>query len=196
MDKAGHAAPELRLHRHHEPAVPLGDDGLLEHLAVAGGGDNLLKDLPALGSGVALVAADIRQLRAGIVGDHVLFQNGGGDLFLQEAVALYRVEQVVHSGLFSAAVPPVVLDPPGAAQHPGDVQQLPGVEGAAPVRPVQALRHRLDAGEGGAAPLADHLPGSVSLVLKPLHLLLVGGGRHRQGLGPGGLAAGLVRQHL
>ena len=30
----------LRLHRHHEPAVPDGDDGLLEHLGVLGAADD------------------------------------------------------------------------------------------------------------------------------------------------------------
>ena len=35
VDQPRQAPPELRLDRHHEPAVPLGDDGLLQYLAVA-----------------------------------------------------------------------------------------------------------------------------------------------------------------
>ena len=195
VDQPRQAGAELRLHRHHEPPVPLGDDGLLEDLAVAGGGDDLLEDLPALGRGVPLVAADVRQLRAGVVGDDVLLQDGGGDLLLQETVAPEGPEQAVHSGPLPAVVVPVLLHPPGAAEHTGDVQQLPGVQCAAPVRPVQALPHRLDAGEGRAAPEADHLPGRVGLALEPLHLVHRRPGRGGQGPLPGLRAVGLVRQH-
>ena len=36
VDQARQISLVLGLHRHHEPAVPLGDDGLLEDLAVGG----------------------------------------------------------------------------------------------------------------------------------------------------------------
>ena len=195
VDQSGEAPPELRLHRHHKPAVPLGDDRLLKHLAVAGGGDDLLEDLAAPGRGGAHMAADVCQRRAGVVGDDVLLQNGGEDLLLQEPVPPQGAEQVVHRGLFPA-VPQVVPHPAGAAQHPGDVQQLPGVQHAAPVRPVQALRHRLDAVEGGAAAKTDHGPGGVGLVLEPPHLRRFRGGRRRQQPLARLAAARLVRQQL
>ena len=195
VDQSGHAAPELRLHRHHEPPVPLGDDGLLEHLAVALGGDDLLQDLTALGGGAALVAADVRQRGAGVVGDDVLLQDGGEDLLLQEPVAPEGEEQAVDGG-FLPVVVEVVPDPPGAPQHPRDVQQLPCVQRPAVVGPVQALRHRLDAGEGRGALEADHGPGGVRLVLGAAHGVHVRLGDHGQGLLPGLRAVGLLRQHF
>ena len=194
VDKAREAGAELRLHRHHEPAVPLGDDGLLEDLAVALGGDDLLQYLPALGGRHPHVAADVRQGGAGGVGDYVLLQDGGEDPLLQESIPPQGGEENVNGGLL-LLIPRVVPHPPGAAEHPGDVQQLPGVQGAAVVRPVETLRHGLDAREGRGALQPDHVPGRVRLVLETLHVVHVRLRDQGQGLLPGRGAVGLVRQH-
>ena len=72
----------LGLHRHHEPPVPLGDEGLLQHLGVGGGGDDPLQDLPALAGSQAHLAPDVLELGAGGVGNGLLIQNGPVDLVL------------------------------------------------------------------------------------------------------------------
>ena len=171
VDQPRQIALVLRLHRHHEAAVPLGDDGLLQNLPIAGGGDDLLKDLPALGLGRPHVAADVRQLRGGGIGNGVLVRDGPLDLLLQKAVAVEGEEQGIDGGLFRRLVVEVLLGPAGGSQQVCDGQQLPGVQGAAPVRPVQGLRHRLHAGKGRAAPQSDQIPGRVGLVQQPQHLL-------------------------
>ena len=167
MDQSGQIPPVLGLYRHHEAAAPHGDNGLLQYPAVGGGGDDPLEDLAALGRRRPHVAADVRQGGAGGVGNHVLLQDGGEDPILQEPV------------------------PPQG----GDVQQLPGVQRAAVVRPVEALRHGLDAREGRGALQPDHVPGRVRLVLETLYVVHVRLGDQSQGLLPGRGAVGLVRQH-
>ena len=82
VDKAGQLAAELGLHRHDEAPAALGDDRLLQDALVAGGRDDLLQDLPPLCRRRALVAADVGKLRTGGVGDLILADDGGGDLFL------------------------------------------------------------------------------------------------------------------
>ena len=194
MDQAGQVPPVLGLHRHHEAAAPHGDNGLLQHPAVGGGGDDPLENLAAFGLGGPHVAADVRQLGAGAVGDDVLLQDGGEDPLLQKPVAPQGAEEEIDGRLLPV-VAPVVPHPPGAAQHPGHVQQLPGIQGPAVVRPVQALPHRLDAGEGGGALEADHVPGRVGLVLQALHVFRVRLGDCGQGPLPGCGAVGLIGQH-
>ena len=153
-----------------------------------------MQDLPALGRRRPHVAADVRQGGAGGVGNHVLLQDSGEDPILQEPVPPQGGEENVNGGLF-LLVPRVVPHPPGAAEHPGDVQQLPGVQRAAVVRPVEALRHGLDAREGRGALQPDHVPGRVRLVLETLYVVHVRLGDQGQGLLPGRGAVGLVRQH-
>ena len=82
VDKAGQAALALRLDGHHEAAVTLGDQRLLQHLGVGGGGDDALQNGAALGGGLAQLAADVPQLGAGGVGNGLLVQDGGADLLL------------------------------------------------------------------------------------------------------------------
>ena len=100
MNQAGEVPLLLRLHGHHETPVPLGDDGLLKHLGVAGGGDDFLLNLAALGLGRPHVPPDVRQLCGGGVGDGVLVGDAAPDLLLQEAVAVEGEEKVVDGGLF------------------------------------------------------------------------------------------------
>ena len=171
VDQSRQVPLVLRLHRHHEAAVPLGDDGLLKHLGIGGGGDDALEHLTALGGRLAHVAADVCQLRGGGVGDLVLIQDGIFDAVLQIAVAMEGEEEMVDDRLFLGVLVEVLPHPPGGGEEPGDGQQLVGVQAAAPVRPGQCLRHRLDPGKGGAAPQTDHGPGRVGLILKPEDLL-------------------------
>ena len=82
MYQARHAALALGLYRHHEPPVPLGDQGLLQDLGIGRRRDDALQDLPPLGGGQPHFPPDIRQLAAGGVGNGLLIQNGGADLLL------------------------------------------------------------------------------------------------------------------
>ena len=171
VDQARQVPLVLRLHRHHEAAVPLGDDGLLEDLGVAGRGDDPLEDLAALGLGRPHVPSDIRQLWGSSVRHGVLVRQAPLDLLLQEAVAVEGQKQVVDGGFLCRVGVEVLLAPAGGGQQVRDGQQLVGIEAAAPVRPVQGLRHRLDAGKGGTAPQTHHLPGRVRLIQQAQYLL-------------------------
>ena len=196
VDQSRQVALVLRLHRYHEAAVPLGDDGLLQNFPIAGGGDDPLKDLAALGLGRPHVAADVRQLRAGGIGDGVLVRDGPLDLLLQKAVAVEGEEQVVDGGFLRRLVVEVLLRPAGGGQQIRDGQQLPSVQGAAPVRPVQGLRHRLHAGKGRAAPQADEISGRIGLVQQTQHLLHFRLRPEAQGPLPGLGADSLLAQQL
>ena len=93
---------------------------------------------------------------------------------------------------------PVVLDGASAPQHGGHLQQLPGVQAAPHIRPVEAGPHGLDAGEAGAPPLNEHLHRGGGLLLGPLHIVRVGHGPQGQtALLPllGGGAGGQLLQH-
>ena len=195
MDQSRHTGAELRLHRHHKAAIPLGDNGLLEHLAVTLGGDDFLENRPPLGGGVPFVAADIRKLGAGVVRDLVFVQNGGGDPLLQMVVSPQGAEEVVDCRSLAAGIVVVVPDPAGAAQHPRNVQQFPCVQRTAAVRPVQALCHGLDARKGRTAPQADHGPCRVRLILEAGDILQVRLWDCFQRTLLRFAAAGLVRQH-
>ena len=171
VDEAGHVRLALRLHRHHEAPVPLGDEALLQDLAVAGGGDDLLQNLPALGLGLPHVPPDIRQLRGGRVRDGILVQDGAFDLLLQKAVAVEGVEKVVDGALVPALVVEVVPGAAGGGQQPCHRQKLDGAEAAAPIRPIQDLPDGLHPGEARAPPQGHHPPGGLGLLLQPLHVL-------------------------
>ena len=103
---------------------------------------------------------------------------------------------MVNGSLFRRVAVEILLRPPGGSQQIGNGQQFPGVEAAAPVRPVQDLRHRLDAGEGGATVEADHGPGGVGLVQQPQDLLGLRLRADPQGPLLGFGADSLVGQHL
>ncbi|MPM49553.1 hypothetical protein SDC9_96283 [bioreactor metagenome] len=90
VDKARQSPPLLRLHRHHEPPVPLSDDALLQDLAVRRGGYDALENLAAFRLRRPHFPANIVQLGACIVGDGVLVQNDGLNFVLQETVAVER----------------------------------------------------------------------------------------------------------
>ena len=77
MHQSRQTALALRLHRHDEPPVPLGDQRLLQYLGVGRGGDDALQYLPPLGGSHPHTPPYVRQLRAGGVGDGLLVQNGG-----------------------------------------------------------------------------------------------------------------------
>ena len=114
---------------------------------------------------------DVRQLGRGRVGDGVLVGDAALDLVLQEVVPVEGEEEVVDGGLLLRLLVEIFLGPPGGGEEVRDAQQFPGVQTAPPVRPVQGLGHGLDAGEGGRAPAANHLPGGVGLVQEAQDLL-------------------------
>ena len=196
MDQTRQISLVLCLHRHHKPSVPLGDDGLLQHLGIAGGGNDPLEDLAAFGLGRPHMAADIRQFRRCRVGNGILVYNAPLDLLLQVAVSVEGQKEVVNGGLFRRVGVEILLGTPGRRQQIRNRQQLPGVEAAAPVRPVQRLRHRLDTGKGGAAPQADHGPGRIGLVQKAQDLLRLRLRPHGQRPGLGLSTDRLIGQHL
>ncbi|CUP68050.1 Uncharacterised protein [Flavonifractor plautii] len=170
VDQAGNVVFVLRLHRHHIPAGAHGDDGLLEVLGLRGG-DQLLQDVPHLGGRGPDVPPNVGQLRAGGVGDLVLPQNGGGNLVLQEAVGGQGGEKVVDAGLLIPLPGGVVPGGPGAAQQGGDVQQLPGVQRAPHVGPLEGSGHRLDTGQRRRAPQDQHTQGRRGLGQSALHVV-------------------------
>ena len=105
------------LHRHHEAAVPLGDDVLLQNLGVAGGGDNLLQNLAALCQRRPHMPADVRQFRAGGVCHGVLIGKAPPDLVLQKAVAVDGLENLVDGGGFHGAAIEIFLCPAGGIKE-------------------------------------------------------------------------------
>ena len=83
------------------------------------------------------------------------------------------VKQMVDGGLAHAVVGNIAPDQPGALQDPCDVQQLPGVQAAPHVCPLEGPRHRLHPGKGGAAPEDHHLHRGGGLLQPPGHLVRV-----------------------
>ena len=69
---------------------------------------------------------------------------------------------------------PVFPGGAGRTQDGGDVQQLPGIQAAPHVRPLEAGRHRTDAGKAGSSPENQHFDGGRGLLLGPLHIVQVG----------------------
>ena len=114
---------------------------------------------------------NVGQLWAGGVGDLVLPQNGAGDLVLQEAVGGQGGEKVVDAGLLIPLPGGVVPGGPGAAQQGGDVQQLPGVQRAPHVGPLEGRGHRLDTGQRRRAPQDQHTQGRRGLGQSALHVV-------------------------
>ena len=194
VDQTRQTALALGLHRHHEAAVPLGDEGLLQDLGIGGGGDDALQDLPALGGRQPHFPADIRQLAAGGVGNGLLVQNGGAYLILQIAVGVQRGEQPVqHRGL-PLPLGVVFADPAAGGQHACHIQQFTGVQHTAVVGTGQGGGYILDPGEGGAAVETQPLLGGVGLIQQMQHLLRVRGGSQAQAPLLGGVADRLGRQ--
>ena len=158
------AALAFRLHRHHKPPVPLGDKGLLQYLGVGGGGDDLLQNLPSLAGSDPHFPPDIRQLGAGGVGDGLLVQNGPVDAILQIFVGVQGAEKPVDGRGLALALLVIFIDSPGRRQQSRNVQQLPGVQHAAPVGSRQRLGHVLHPGKAGGAVQSQPLLGGVRLV--------------------------------
>ncbi len=155
LDKARQLALLLRPDGDHVPAAPLGDDGLLQHFCIGGRSDDFLKTVPHAGGSGPHFTADIRKLGACAVGDLLLAGDGVGDFFLQEAIGHQGGKQPVQrSGLPSSGG--IRCRRPGAEKHPGDIQQFPGIEHAAPIRPGQRGSHILQPRKGGATLCLHH----------------------------------------
>ena len=176
VNKSRQAALALRLHRHHEPPVTLGNEGLLQYLGVGRRGDNALQDLASLGGRHPHLPPDVRQLGTGGVGDSLLVQNSPAYPVLQVLVGPQGGEQPVDGRGLPLPVRIVVADPPGGRQHPGDIQQLPGIQHTAVVGAVQRLCHILHPGEGRAAAEPQPGLGRVRLVQQMADRLRLGGG--------------------
>ena len=113
--------------------------------------------------------ADGGQLRAGGVGQLVLPHNGVGDGVLQKSVGGEGAEQMGDGGLFLPR--PVVGGGPGRSQNGGDLQQLPGVQAAPHVRPLEAGGHRLDARKAGGPPEDQQFYRCGGLLLGPFYVV-------------------------
>ena len=158
VHQAGHGVFELRLHRHHIAVGARGDYGVLQGLGVAGRGNYLLQRLAHPRARGAYQAAYVRELAARGVGYLLLAGYRARNLVLQEAVRLYRLEEVVYAGLFRA--PPVAggiaLRRAGRGEHAGYVHQLARIQHAAHVRPLKAGPDVLQAGKRRAAAFNHH----------------------------------------
>ena len=194
MDHAGEAAPVFGLHRHDKTAVALGDDAVLQGLGIAGG--DLGQNIPHLGGGGADLAADLIELRAGVVGDLLLRHDGGLDLFFQIFVPGEEGEVPVQGGLLPLTLVPVVLSQAGGAQHGADGEQLRGVEKAPLVGPLQRAGDILDARKARAALEPDELGGVLGLLLPFFTLAEMGAGAQGPAGLLGGLGGGFGRQKL
>ena len=196
MDKSGEAALILRLHRHHEAPVTLGDQRFLQHLGIGGRGDDALQNLPRLGSGGTHLAADIRQLAAGGIGDSVLIEDGGADLLLQIFVGMEGGEQAVDDRGLALALQIVFIHAAAGGQHTGNIQQFTGVQHTAVVGAVQWLRHILHTGERGAAVESQPRFGGIGLVQQAHHFLRLRAGHQLGAALLGGIADRLMAEHL
>ena len=87
---------------------------------------------------------------------------------------------MVDAGLAVVLTGGVVPGGAGRPENGGDVQQLPGVEGAAHVRPLEGGRHRLHPRQGRAAPQGGHVHGGGGLGLEAADVVGVGEGPQSQ----------------
>ena len=168
VNQAGYVVLVLALHGHHVAAPPHGDDGVLQILGLVGR-DEPVEHIPHLARRRPDVPPDVGQLRGGCVGDLVLAEDGASDLVLQKTVGGEAVEIAVQHR-FPLAPAAVFPDIPGAAQHLGDVQQLPGVQRAPPVRPLQGGGHGTYARQGRRTVLHQQFKGGGRLLLQAVHV--------------------------
>ena len=195
VHQAGDGGLALRLDRHHVAVAPHGDDGLPQGLGVGGRRDDFVQGFLDLGALCPHFAADRSQLAAGGVGDLVLGEDGPGDAVLEVAVGHELVEQGIEDGVHVVAVA-VGLDGAGAAQHPGDAQQLCGGQAAAPLGAQQLGAHVHGAPEAGGALGLHQLACAGGLGLGAAHVVRVRHGPQGQAASGGVGAAGAIGQQL
>ena len=165
VDHAREGAAVFGLHRHHETAVSLGVDVVLEGLGVARG--DLGEHIADLGRGRPDLAADLVQLGAGVVGDLLFRHDGVFDLVLQELVAGEHGKIAVQRGLLAVpALLPIGFGQSGGAEQSAYRQQFNGVEKTALFGAFQSIGDVLYAGKGRAALEADETGGVVGLLLQ------------------------------
>ena len=116
---------------------------------------------------------DVPQFRAGCVGHGVLVGNAPADLILQEPIAVDGQKNLVKGGRLCRVGVEILLGPAGGVQQIADPDQLRDVEAAAPVRPVQQVLYRLDAGKSRCPPQDDHSPCAVGLIQQAQHVLII-----------------------
>ena len=126
VDQAWDVVFVFAFHRHHIPPAPHGDDGILQIFGLVGR-DQPVEHVPHLPRRRPDVPSDVGQFRRRRVCNLLLAEDGPGNFLLQKPVRGKAFKVAVQHG-FDLAVPGAVLmDVPGAAQHLGDVQQLPGI---------------------------------------------------------------------
>ena len=194
VDQTGDLVFVLALDGHHVAPAAHGDDGLLQVLGLVGR-DQLVQHIAHLTCGGADVTADIRQFGGGGVGDLILGQDGAGDLLLQKTVGGQALKIAVQHRLFLTVADTVLPHIAGAAEHLGNVQQLPGIQRAAAVGTLQGRRHRTDADEGGRAVFHQQSKRRRGLALETGHLTAVGAGAQGSADLLALLGGGFLRQH-
>ena len=172
VDQTGNFTLVFALDRHNIAVAAQRDDRVTQILGKARRGDDLLQRILDLCALDAHMAADIRQLAAGRVGDLLLGEDGVRDLLLKIAIRrkLLKID-IQHGRLAVLAV--IGLDIADAAQHARNAQQLHGRQAAAAVGALQAGRHRLQFMEARRALADDHAAGSRRLLLEQTNFLRV-----------------------
>ena len=172
VDQTGNFTLVFALDRHNIAVAAQRDDRVTQILGKARRGDDLLQRILDLCALDAHMAADIRQLTAGRVGDLLLGEDGVRDLLLKIAIRrkLLKID-VQHSRLAVLAV--IGLDIADAAQHTRNAQQLHRRQAAAAVSALEAGCHGLELMEARRALADDHAAGRRRLLLEQADLLRI-----------------------
>ena len=143
----------------------------------------------------AHMAADVGQLRGGVVRDFFLGENRAENFVLQVFIGTERLKQrVQHRRL--VVLGDIALDIPGAAEDARNAQQLYRLQAAAPVCPLQRRGTVGHVPEDGVALPGTQVGGSSGLIQHQLHFLQVGRRPQRQAGFLAALAAGTFGKKL
>ena len=123
MHQSGHVVFALAFHGNHVPSLTDGDDRLTEKFGIGRGGNHLLQTVPDFPRLNAHMAADVGQLRGGVVRDFLLGENRTENLVLQVFIGTERLKQRVQHRCL-VILGDVALDIPGAAENARNAQQL------------------------------------------------------------------------
>ena len=138
--------------------------------------------------------ADGGQLRTGGVRQFILPYNGVGNSILQKAVWGQGVEQVRDGGLLLPSS--ILTGGAGGPQDGGYLQQLPCIQAAPHIRPLETGRHRTDPGKPWGAPEDQQLHSGRGLLLGPAHILYIGHRTQGEGSLPPLVGDGATGQHF
>ena len=195
MHQSGHVVFALAFHRNHVPPLTDGDDRLPQEFGICRGRNDFLQAVPDLPCLNAHMAADVGQLRGGVVSDFFLREDRAENLVLQIFVGAKRLKQgVQHRRL--VILGDVALDIPGAAENARNAQQLHGLQAAAPVCPLQRRGTVGHVPENGVALPGTQVGGRGGLIQHQLHFLQVRRRLQRQAGFLAALAAGTFGKKL